>query len=111
MLRSDPLDQHPVGFLVTMWTARGQAHEQLGAGAVTVTRATGRAASSGARGAAGVAVAIGEQPVVADLDEMLRREVQLEPLNKLGAGNGLGLGPAMIDVVLVGEAHGAGCVV
>lgn len=55
-----------------------------------------------------VAAAVGEQSVVADLDEPTRQDVQAEAAQQLVEGKGHGLALVVVGVVLVGEGDGAG---
>ena len=55
-----------------------------------------------------MAVAVGEHAIVADLDEAFGQDVQLQAADELLAGEGHGLSPGIVRVVLVGEGDGAG---
>ena len=56
----------------------------------------------------GLALAIGQQTVVTDLDEALGQQVQTEATEELCQRQGQGFDPVGVGVVLVGEGDGLG---
>ena len=108
------LNEHPVGFLLTIRAAGRQPDRQLRVdGPVRGLGKRKKAFRAGRQGRAGLrdakmTMAVGEKAVVADFDEALRQDMPLQASNELRTGNGQGFFPGMICVVLVIEGDGMG---